>query len=171
MSKLLVSYLSLNEPPAERLAAAGSRGLYVARCTIGVDDYLALYRKVGGPWGWDQRLRMPRHLLAAFLAGPDCEIFCLQAAGFEDHIIGFCEFDCSSQPKIQLTNFGLIPGAIGRGAGPYLLNVALRTVWHQRQLQRIWLHTDTNDHPKARETYLRAGFAVDCERWQDATEL
>ena len=47
----------------------------------------------------------------------------------------------------------------GRRLGPYLLDASLHAIW-ARKPERVWLHTDTNDHPKALSLYLRAGFAI-----------
>jgi GNAT superfamily N-acetyltransferase len=78
--------------------------------------------------------------------------------------VGLCEFDGVGKGDIELKHFGLIPGAQGYRLGPYLLDWALRSIWQDRP-GRIWLHTDTNDHPKARSVYARAGFNVFAEEW------
>ena len=56
-----------------------------------------------------------------------------------------------------------VPGA--KGTGPYPLDHALRSAWSTRP-QRIWLHTDTWDHPKAIATYQRAGFKIYAQRFE-----
>ena len=38
-----------------------------------------------------------------------------------------------------------------------MLDRALRAVWSHAP-QRVWLHTDTYDHPAAQSVYSRAGF-------------
>jgi GNAT superfamily N-acetyltransferase len=70
-----------------------------------------------------------------------------------------CEFDRSVFPQIELKNFGLVPDAQGRGLGPWLLATALQGEWRSNP-DRIWLHTDTWDHPAAQRVYERAGFRV-----------
>jgi GNAT superfamily N-acetyltransferase len=56
-----------------------------------------------------------------------------------------------------------VPGAQGRGLGPWLLATALHAEWRSNP-DRIWLHTDTWDHPAALGVYARAGFQVFDER-------
>ena len=73
------------------------------------------------------------------------------------HALGLCELDCSAFPEIELKNFGLVPEAQGRGLGPWLLWVALSEEWTFSPT-RIWLHTDTWDHPAAIRVYERVGF-------------
>lgn len=106
---------------------------------------------------------MPRAALVAFLSSPSTTTFVLREAG---RAIGLCEFDAA---EIALTHFGLIPAAYGRRIGPWLLDTALRAVWRETT-RRIWLHTDTNDHPKAQATYRRAGFEVYKEQLEDFSD-
>jgi GNAT superfamily N-acetyltransferase len=100
---------------------------------------------------------MPEAELRALLDGGLLSIYVLRDS--RDLALGFCEFDLSAFPEIELRNFGLIPAAQGSGLGPWLLTVALHEVW-QSSPKRIWLHTDTWDHPAAIRVYKRAGFGV-----------
>jgi ribosomal protein S18 acetylase RimI-like enzyme len=47
----------------------------------------------------------------------------------------------------------------GRRLGQWLLATALHQEW-QRRPRRIWLHTDSWDHPAAVRVYERAGFEI-----------
>ncbi len=119
--------------------------------------YLALYRRVGEPLKWDQRLAMPEQELDSLLAGGSLRIYVLRDA--QGSALGLCEFDRAAFPQIELKNFGLVPQAQGRGLGPWLLATALHGEWRSNP-DRIWLHTDTWDHPAAVHVYERAGFRV-----------
>ena len=88
--------------------------------------------------------------------------FCLE---LEQQHIGLCEFDRTSFPDIELVNFGLIPSMHGQGLGTYFLNQCLREAW--KTASRIWLHTDTNDHPSAIRVYRKAGFETYLERMEE----
>lgn len=163
MVRLLVTYMEQLEAPAGPPPPRPAGTLGVRRESVPQGDYLALYRAIGEPVQWDQRLRMPTAELAAFLRSPSTGLFILRQQG---HAAGLCEFVAFDTVNVELTHFGLLPAAQGRGLGPYLLNAALRRVWERRP-DRVWLHTDTNDHPKARATYERAGFKVFAEKWVD----
>jgi len=121
------------------------------------EAYLALYALIGEPFGWDQRLKMPAADLELLLDGDFLRIYVLRNVAGD--ALGFCEFDRSDFPQIELKNFGIIAESQGRGLGPWLLSTALHSEWRSNP-DRIWLHTDTWDHPAARRVYERAGFRV-----------
>jgi len=150
-----VTYLEQNAPAQSPALYWGSERIAVERMSR--HDYLVLYRRVGAALGWDQRLSMPPAELEALLSDDRLQLHVLRDAGGD--ALGFCEFDRSRFPQIELKNFGLIPEAQGRGLGPWLLATALQAEWRTKP-ERIWLHTDTWDHPAAVQIYQRAGFRV-----------
>ena len=137
-------------------------GAAVARETLDMTDYLGLYRIVGGPVQWDQRLRLPAGDLARLLASPSTHIHVLRVDG---EAAGLCEFNGVGRPDVELTHFGLIPAFQGRKLGPFLLDHSLRGVWSHAP-ERLWLHTDTCDHPGAQAVYRRAGFRQYAQRME-----
>jgi ribosomal protein S18 acetylase RimI-like enzyme len=162
VSSVRVSYLELTTPPAPN--ADGSVDLERLTST----EYLALYRRVGEPVRWDQRLRMPLGELEALLAGEDLRIYVLRSAvGLR---LGLCEFNRSGCPEVELKNFGIVPEMQGHGLGRRLLATALAREW-ATGLQRIWLHTDNWDHPAALRLYSNLGFRVFQERDEPAGPL
>jgi hypothetical protein len=71
-------------PPIER------RGVErIARERLSLAEYLTLYRNVGEPLRWDQRLQMPEAELGALLDGGSLGIYVLR--NLQDHALGFCE--------------------------------------------------------------------------------
>jgi GNAT superfamily N-acetyltransferase len=163
---LRVTYLEQNEPPGPPAVYWGSERVDLEKMTC--EAYLALYRGVGAPLRWDSRLRMPRSDLAALLAGDALHLHVLRDARQE--ALGFCEFDRRAFPQVELTHFGLVRPAQGRGLGPWLLASALHAEWRTNP-DRVWLHTDTWDHPAAQGVYLRAGFRVFDVRDEPPTAL
>jgi GNAT superfamily N-acetyltransferase len=152
---LRVTYLEQSEPSAPPALYFGSERIGLERLVR--DSYLALYRRVGEPLRWDQRLSMSAADLDALLTGEILHIYVLR--DLPGDALGFCEFDRSRFPQIELKNFGLVPEAQGRGLGPWLLATALQGEWRSNP-DRIWLHTDTWDHPAVVRVYQRAGFRV-----------
>jgi GNAT superfamily N-acetyltransferase len=163
---LRVTYLEQSDPAPRPALYWGSERVALERMTREI--YLALYRRVGEPLRWDQRSSMPEPDLEALLDGESLHIYVLR--DLEGDALGFCEFDRSDFPQIELKNFGLVPEAQGRGLGPWLLATALQGEWRSNP-DRIWLHTDTWDHPAAVRIYERAGFRVFDVREEPAAPL
>jgi GNAT superfamily N-acetyltransferase len=139
----------------------------VSRQCLDAPTYLRLYQRVGGSLGRDKRLKMTAGDLRAYLSAATTDVYTLTVAR---RTIGFCEFDRSGAPGFELCNFGVVASLQGRGLGPYLLDRALREVWIH-QPQRIWLHTDEQDHPAAIRTYERVGFRLFDRCQEDPDDL
>jgi GNAT superfamily N-acetyltransferase len=152
---LRVTYLELCAPPPARPERAGLERIALETPTCA--DYLVLYRRVGEALRWDTRLKISHAELEELLAGGNLHIYVARNA--ESDRIGFCEFDRSAFPVIELKHFGLVPEAQGHGIGPWLLSTALHREWASGAA-RIWLHTDSWDHPAAVRVYEQAGFRV-----------
>jgi GNAT superfamily N-acetyltransferase len=150
-----VTYLQQNEPTTAPSLYWGSERITLERLTR--QAYLSLYRRVGEPLRWDHRTLMPAAELETLLAGVALHLYVLRDIHGEP--LGFCEFDRTQFPQVELKNFGLIAAAQGRGLGPWLLTTALANEWRANPA-RIWLHTDEWDHPAALKVYERAGFSV-----------
>jgi len=125
-------------------------------CDPDVDEYLALFRRVGDPWLWHGRLDVGREGIERLIRSHDYGIWRLWADG---EVAGLGEFDRSKPGEVKVEYFGLLPDRIGGGLGGFLL----RTLLHEAAgpgVDRIWLHTCTEDHPRALEVYRHFGFQV-----------
>lgn len=154
-TRLRVTYMELREPPPA--GSPSARRERICREELNSQTYLHLYRRVGEPYRWDQRLRMPEGELMALLGGGALDVYVLRNE--HGQALGFCEFDRREFPDVELKNFGLVPEAQGRGLGSWLLAVALLETWRYSP-SRVWLRTDDWDHPAAVRVYQRAGFRV-----------
>ncbi|MDX8527626.1 GNAT family N-acetyltransferase [Mesorhizobium sp. MSK_1335] len=162
MVDLLVTYMEMLAAPRGAARASPLPGAIVARERLDPSSYLDLYRAVGGPVQWDQRLRMPEAELGTVLATTSTHIHVLRVDG---EAAGFCEFNDIGQAAVELVHFGLVPAFQGKRLGPFLLDRALRAAW-SHQPERLWLHTDTHDHPAAQSVYRRAGFKPYAQRME-----
>ncbi len=116
--------------------------------------FRGLYRRVGEPWLWFSHAVMPERELAALLAKPTTAVVTLQRNG---ETIGLIELDFSVPETAEIVSFGLVPEAVGSGAGSALMAAALDHAF-RGDVKRVWLHTCTFDHPRALDFYRRAGF-------------
>ena len=111
---------------------------------------------------------MSQQALDTLLASNSLHIYVLRDAA--QQAIGLAEFDRSGLPSVELKNFGVVPEAQGRGLGRRLLSAALVREF-DAGVERIWLHTDSWDHPAALRLYRQAGFQLIAERDEAAGPL
>lgn len=116
-----------------------------------VSLYRELYDRVGRPWLWYERRLMSDDELAALLARPDHE---LHVCRYGTDLVGYFEL---LDNEIQF--FGLTRPWIGRRIGPWLLDRAIERGF-ARGAKMLVLNTNTVDHPKALDTYRKAGFRI-----------
>jgi GNAT superfamily N-acetyltransferase len=113
--------------------------------------YLDLYDRVGRPWLWYERRLLDEAALTALLNRPEHE---LHVARHDGKLVGYFEFHAD-----EIVFFGLAPDHLGRRIGPWLLDRAIERGF-ARGSQRLILNTNTVDHPRALDTYRKAGFRV-----------
>jgi GNAT superfamily N-acetyltransferase len=113
--------------------------------------YRELYDRVGRPWLWYERRLLSDVALQALLDRPGHE---LHVARHDGSLAGYIELAGD-----DLAFFGLTLAYVGRRIGPWLLDRAVERAF-ARGTTRLTLNTNTLDHPKALETYRRAGFRV-----------
>lgn len=99
---------------------------------------------------------MPRSELKRLLDSERSRIHALRDA--QGEALGLCEFE-RRLPEIELANFGLVSSAQGKELGSWLLRTALHHEWEMRP-RRVWLPTDSWDHPAAVYLYESAGFRI-----------
>mgnify|MGYP000438521009 CR=1 FL=1 len=119
------------------------------------DWYLGLFRKVGEPWLWFGRLVMPHDALVDLLRDAAVHVYAVRDKARDE--VGLLELDFRETGACELAYFGLVPGAVGGGAGRWMMNRAIRLAWAQ-EISRFHVHTCTLDHPAALAFYHRSGF-------------
>jgi GNAT superfamily N-acetyltransferase len=150
----VATFLEMNAPPPRRPDPPG------VNCTLERVEtpdpawYRSLFQRVGEPYLWSSRLAIDDAELLRILRDPGVEVYVLRAGG-ED--VGVLELDFRIPEQCEIGFFGLLDGAIGTGAGRYLMNRTLERAW-TRDVKRVWVHTCNLDHPAALQFYIRSGF-------------
>lgn len=148
-----ITYLEMTKPPPD--APSAPAGVTAERLDeVPVPLYRDLYRRVGEPWLWWERLAVSDDALAAVLNDPAVEVVLFRSDGA---VIGYTELDRREPGEVEIAFFGLVPEAIGQGLGRHFFTHALALAWRDKP-RRVWLHTCTEDHPKALAFYQAAGF-------------
>ena len=148
----VVTCLEMTERPHLRAVPAGGFSLQ----DMGGDTarFKRLFEAVGRDIMWFSRLIMAEDKLAAIIGDAAVECYAMMD-GADD--IGLLELDFREAGQCELSFFGLVPGAIGKGAGRWLMNEALTRAW-AKPISRLWVHTCSFDHPAALGFYQRSGF-------------
>jgi GNAT superfamily N-acetyltransferase len=161
----VVTYLEMRALPALRADTAA--GLSLRRMSPDVAAFRRVFRLVGEAWLWASQLRRSDADLGSALASEALETYTLLAGTDE---IGLLQLDFRTSKACELSFFGVVPEAIGVGAGRFLMNRAIERAWGRAPgLERFWVHTCTNDHPDALAFYMRSGFVpyargIECYR-------
>ncbi|MBU8540685.1 GNAT family N-acetyltransferase [Falsiroseomonas tokyonensis] len=152
-----VTFLRMDAPPATTKPdfPPGAGVARLAACSV--PFYRYLYDTVGRDYVWWLRRTVPDAEIAALLARPEISMHVLYQGG---EPAGFYELERRSADQgMNLAYFGLMPHAIGRGAGRALLRHAIDTAWAERP-RLLTVNTCTADHPRALPNYLEAGFRI-----------
>lgn len=141
-------------PTGEPVPAASPNWRFerIARPELGW--YVALLRKVGTAHLWYQRLSLSDDAITAKI-GDEATILHVLFDG--DEPMGLAELDLTEPRSAELVYFGVAPELVGSGAARFMMDRLLRVAFGF-DIDRLWLHTNTIDHPKAMGFYRRAGF-------------
>ena len=113
-----------------------------------------LYTEVGRAYHWIDRLPWTDDEIRRYLGDPDVSLWLMTVAGAP---AGYFELRRDRVGGTEIVYFGLLPEFTGRGLGGFLLTVAAERAW-SAGTERVWLHTNTLDHPAALPNYLKRGF-------------
>ncbi len=148
----VVTFLEMLEPPQFDVPESTLRLRRIAEPTI--EQYRALFRKVGAPWLWVSRLKLSDADLQAIIGDPEVRLYEVAAV---EAVVGMLELDFREPGQCELAFVGLVPELSGQGHGRWLLGHAVRLAWREG-VTRVHVHTCTLDHPAAVAAYRRAGF-------------
>ena len=143
------SELLPSEPPSDTVVLER-----VEQCPP--DLWRHLYMEVGRHYHWVDRLQWTDEEITRYLSDAALELWLLKEDGAP---AGYFELRTHEDGGVEVAYFGLLPHAIGRGLGKYLLTRAVQRAW-ERGATRVWLHTSSLDHSSALPNYLARGFSV-----------
>lgn len=116
--------------------------------------YLYLYDAIGSDYLWVDRKKLSQAALAEIIQDPRNILYVLYTEGSP---AGMAELDLRKAGQINISYFGLMPEAIGRGLGYFFLYHACMNAW-DFPIRRLTVNTCTLDHPRALPLYQRVGF-------------
>lgn len=111
---------------------------------------------IGAPYQWPS-LGWTTSRWVEYVAGDDLRRWTAEFAGEQ---VGLVSLRFASD-EVEIDTFGLVPAHVGRGLGGEFLALATGLAWREcPQAHRVWLHTSSEDHPRALATYERHGFRL-----------
>ena len=115
------------------------------------------YKRVGKKHRWIDRLSWSDEKWINYISNKNLETYVICK---HDDLAGF--FELLYNPKLKETEisyFGLLEEYIGKGIGGYALGEAIKKSF-KKNIDRVWLHTCTLDHPNALKNYIARGMTV-----------
>lgn len=153
---IVTSYLEMLVPPDTVQGEERKEARVVRDGQLSYELYMYLQNTIGAPYNWVERQAMTQEQVMAQINHPEVDVLLFYV---DEELAGFGELDRRSSDSLELKFFGLLPQFIGKGLGQYFLDRVVRYAWSYRP-QRVWLHTDTDDHPRAITVYQNAGFRI-----------
>jgi GNAT superfamily N-acetyltransferase len=166
-----ITYLEMRERPRHRPPLPTRPPLALLRArNMSLSFYRFLYGEVGRPHHWVLRRRMADADLATIIGAETTRIDVLYVEGCP---AGFFEIDSKKAPaEAEIAYFGLIPAYTGMGLGKWFLAAAIDAAW-EAMPERVTVHTNTLDHPRALPLYQKMGFdpvgrgEEEVDAWED----
>ncbi|MFK4083989.1 GNAT family N-acetyltransferase [Kribbella sp. NPDC020789] len=119
-----------------------------------------LYTAVGGHWHWIGKLGWNWDQWVEWLSRPGFETYVPWVGGVPAGYVALRGVGS----EVEIENFGLLRGFIGRGLGGHLLTTGLRQAWTLNErhedvapITRVWVNTNTLDGPAALANYQARG--------------
>ena len=151
------TYLEMRHPSELKPAAAPAerpRIERVANCPPAFWRFL--YSEVGRHYHWFDRLPWTDEQIRRYL---DDEAVTLYVMWVDGVPAGYFELRIDAERAVEIVYFGLMDQFTGRGLGGYMLGEAATIAWSMGA-SRVWLHTNTLDHPAALPNYQKRGFRI-----------
>ncbi len=115
------------------------------------------YKQVGKKYRWIDRLSWPDEKWIEYISNKNLETYVISIS---DDLVGFFELLYNPQLKeTEISYFGLLEEYIGKGIGGYALSEAIKKSF-DKDINRVWLHTCTLDHPNALKNYIARGMTI-----------
>lgn len=152
-----ITHLEMRERPSMRIAMPHGQRVAIMRARqMPLSFYRYLYREVGRPHHWLLRRNSDDAELIEAIHAPTAQIDVLYVDGCP---AGFGELDLARLPEeAEILYFGLMPEFQGRGLAKFFLSETIQAAW-DHEPERVVIHTNTLDSPRALQLYQRMGFS------------
>ena len=129
-------------------------GISARKEDLGLDQFRALFRKIGTPWLWISGLTDPDAKVSAALTDPNVDYWVIYQGA---DAIGLVELDFRKTGACELVLFGMVPEVTGQGLGRPMMALAQSEAF-AHGITCFHVCTCHLDSPKALPFYLKSGF-------------
>ena len=151
-----VTFLEMTARPVRYPPLPAGPGIVLLRAkNPPLHFYRYLMDRVGRKWNWVNALRLDDETLGARVNEADREIRVLYLDGAP---AGFFEIKPRLPALVELSYFGMMEHAIGRGLGRWFLGAAIEACWAHGP-KAVTVQTCSMDHPAALPLYQKLGFS------------
>ncbi|AZQ74364.1 GNAT family N-acetyltransferase [Streptomyces luteoverticillatus] len=153
-----VTYLKMTNP-GQLAPAPAVPGLALRRLDAASPLIRSVQAEVGAAYGWRASTRTPQQWDEHLASRPLRQHWLIT---LNDEPAGVAYLEPHPGGDVEITAFGLLPAHLGKGLGGYALTLALQQAWATpspgaARVSRVWLRTNTNDHPHALGNYQKRG--------------
>ncbi|RLQ22421.1 GNAT family N-acetyltransferase [Seongchinamella sediminis] len=157
MTATTVYYLEMRAP-GQLLPGSDAPGLTITEARVKQWPFNRfLYQFVGGPWDWNDKLGWSAQQWQDYAEAADLRTWVGYSEGSP---AGYFELQKQAGNEVEIKYFGLTPAFIGQGLGGTLLTAAIEQAWAWGEVQRVWVHTCSLDHPGALANYQARGMTL-----------
>jgi GNAT superfamily N-acetyltransferase len=163
-----VTWLEMTERPTFDWPhlPAGSTAALLKNTGAPVWWFLTLYDAVGRDYAWEDIHKREHDDIKSWLDGDEMGLWVLYDHGWPQ---GFFLLEEAGGGSVDLAYFGMVPEAVGKGLGSWLLKTAILTAWDLPGTTKMTVNTCTLDHPRALAAYQKTGFVP--VRREDRTRI
>ena len=116
------------------------------------------YKNVGKKHKWKDRLTWSEEEWIKYVSNPKVQTYILK---LENDLAGYFELIIHSDlQEIEIAYFGLLEEYHNKKLGGYLLSVAIKKSFLNKNIKRVWAHTCSLDHKNALKNYLARGMKI-----------
>ena len=116
------------------------------------------YKNVGKKYRWIDRLVWSDKEWIGYSSSVNVDTYILKIA---DDLAGYFELILHSDSKeVEIAYLGLLEEYHNKKLGSYLLSVAIKKSFENKNVNRVWVHTCTLDHKNGLKNYLARGMKI-----------
>lgn len=159
VQKYLVNWLDLEEVQSKQpVAIPTNEDVYLLKAPhFPAWYFFSMYDAVGQQYEWKDMHLQSKDKTERFLNDKKVCMYTMIREGWSQ---GFFILDTRVEGVCDISYFGLVAEAIGKGLGGWLLDQALMLGWENKDVKRITVNTCSLDHQHALSMYKSRGFRL-----------